>query len=244
MRLLHHISRELIFKQVFALGIELWVQFNLSGAPLNFFSPPRHLFSILVPQCLLKWEEFYLNITSSRCNLHTEIPKETPPNRSQSKTLSVPWFVKAASRCQDLFYWYQWMQQWERVEVMDLFTPATVFCPIIKWFSSPPGSMLSLTTSNTTTMLNRKYSRLILQQWFLQLILWGVWSSWSLWLFCSATESVKRTDYSGKGGLSGLVVLCTKDGQSNKLNQEQIEEHKVHKLPSDKWAHPLCCLAM
>lgn len=37
--LLHHISRELIFKQVCALGIELQVQLNLSGALLKFLFP-------------------------------------------------------------------------------------------------------------------------------------------------------------------------------------------------------------
>lgn len=56
----------------------------------------------------------------------------------------------------------------------------------------------------------------------------------SLSKLCSTAESVKWTDYSGKSGLSGLVILCTKEGQANKLNQEQIEKHKIHRLPSDR----------
>lgn len=78
MRLLHHISRELIFKQVFALGIELRVQFNLSGAPLNFFSPPWHLWHFgasMFTEMGGDDNRVFLNLTSSRCTLHTWSPK-------------------------------------------------------------------------------------------------------------------------------------------------------------------------
>lgn len=95
MRLLHHISRELIFKQVFALGIELRVQFNLSGAPLNFSSltPVQYFGASIFTEVGGEDKRFFLispRAGALGTHLVTKIPKETPPNRLQSKTLSLP----------------------------------------------------------------------------------------------------------------------------------------------------------